>query len=88
MDDPLPETEMEKRYRMVCDALNDQIGGIMRSVRAASRIEGRLEDNAGDILCDLAEIQGILYKVCSAGVKKNRDEYLDIVMGSFKEIRK
>lgn len=87
MENP-SETPTEKRYREVCDMVNDRVGAVMKAMRSAGSVPGRLEENYGDFLCDLAEIQGILYKVCSAGVKKDRDGYLDILIEGFKEIRK
>lgn len=84
MDRPA-ETQTEQRYRMVCDMVNDRLSAVVRSIRDAGRVQGGLEDRQGDILCDLTQIQGILYKVCAAGVKQDRKEYLDLVIGDFKE---
>ena len=84
MDHPA-ESETERRYRAVCDMVNDRLSAVVRAIRDAGRVEGGLEDRQGDILCDLTTIQGILYKVCAAGVKQDRNEYLDLVIGDFKE---
>jgi len=82
------ETPTEKRYRMVCDLVNDRLGNVMKQIQTAGRIPDGFEIYRGEILGDLAKIQGILFKVCSAGVKKDRNQFLDILIEDYKEIPK
>jgi len=82
------ETPTEHLYRCAVDKAIDEIGAVMRSIRDAGCTKDGLTDRYGDILCDLAETQGFLFKVCAAGVNKDTDAYLALLIEDFKEISK
>lgn len=82
------ETRTENLYRISCDKVLDRLSVVMRTINEVGRVPGGLEDKYGDILCDLAEIQGFLFKVCAAGVNKDTDSYLSIINDDYREISK
>jgi hypothetical protein len=86
--DAINETESatERHYRTACDKVIGRVGSVMQSIIDASKVRDGLEDKYGDILCDLAEIQGFLYRVCAAGVNTNKDRYLEFIIEDHKEI--
>ena len=85
MEDPA-ETKTEYLYRTACDQVVERLSDVMRSISDAGKVPGGFDDKRGDILCDLAEIQGFLYRVCAAGVNKDTRAYLELITQDYKEI--
>ncbi len=87
MDTPA-ETQTENLYRMACDKVLARMSKVMKTIHEVGVLPTGFEAHYGDILCDLAEIQGFLYRICAAGVNRDTDSYLLIINEDFKEVSK
>ncbi len=82
------EPETEELYRAACDKVLDRLSSVMQSLHDVGKNPDELVDHYGNVLCDLAEIQGFLFKVCAAGVNKDTKSYLSIINDNYTEISK